>query len=34
MLLIRGRSPGKDRASLIDATIIATGLGLLSWVFR
>jgi diguanylate cyclase (GGDEF)-like protein len=33
MLLIRGRSPGRDRASLIDATIIATGLGLLSWVF-
>jgi diguanylate cyclase (GGDEF)-like protein len=33
VLLIRGRSPGRDRASLIDATIIATGLGLLSWVF-
>jgi diguanylate cyclase (GGDEF)-like protein len=33
LLLIRGRSPGRDRASLIDATIIATGLGLLSWVF-
>jgi diguanylate cyclase (GGDEF)-like protein len=33
MLLIRVRSPGRDRASLIDATIIATGLGLLSWVF-
>jgi diguanylate cyclase (GGDEF)-like protein len=32
-LLIRARSPGRDRASLIDATIIATGLGLLSWVF-
>jgi diguanylate cyclase (GGDEF)-like protein len=31
--LIRARSPGRDRASLIDATIIATGLGLLSWVF-
>jgi diguanylate cyclase (GGDEF)-like protein len=33
VLLIRARSPGRDRASLIDATIIATGLGLLSWVF-
>jgi diguanylate cyclase (GGDEF)-like protein len=33
MLLIRARTPGRDRASLIDATIIATGLGLLSWVF-
>jgi hypothetical protein len=32
-MLIRARSPGRDRASLIDATIIATGLGLLSWVF-
>jgi len=33
MMLIRARSPGRDRASLIDAAIIATGLGLLSWVF-
>jgi signal transduction histidine kinase len=33
MLLIRGRSPGRDTASLIDATIISTGLALLSWVF-
>jgi diguanylate cyclase (GGDEF)-like protein len=33
LLLIRARSPGRDRASLIDAAIIATGLGLLSWVF-
>jgi diguanylate cyclase len=33
LLLIRARTPGRDRASLIDATIIATGLGLLSWVF-
>jgi hypothetical protein len=33
VLLIRARSPGKDRASLIDATIVATGLGLLSWTF-
>ena len=33
LLLIRARTPGSDRASLIDAAIIATGLGLLSWVF-
>jgi hypothetical protein len=33
LLLVRARTPGRDRASLIDATIIATGLGLLSWVF-
>jgi diguanylate cyclase (GGDEF)-like protein len=33
LLLIRARTPGRDRAGLIDATIIATGLGLLSWVF-
>jgi diguanylate cyclase (GGDEF)-like protein len=33
VLLVRARSPGRDVASLIDATIIATGLGLLSWVF-
>jgi diguanylate cyclase (GGDEF)-like protein len=33
VLLIRARTPGRDRASLIDAAIIATGLGLLSWVF-
>jgi diguanylate cyclase (GGDEF)-like protein len=33
LLLIRARTPGRDRASLIDAAIIATGLGLLSWVF-
>jgi diguanylate cyclase (GGDEF)-like protein len=33
LLLIRARTPGRDRASLIDATIVATGLGLLSWVF-
>jgi diguanylate cyclase len=32
-MLIRARSPGRDRASLIDASIVATGLGLLSWVF-
>ena len=33
VLVIRARTPGRDRASLIDAAIIATGLGLLSWVF-
>src|SRR5918996_1975290 len=33
LLLIRARTPGRDRASLIDAAIIATGLDLLSWVF-
>ena len=31
VLLIRARTPGRDRASLI-AAIVATGLGLLSWV--
>jgi signal transduction histidine kinase len=33
LLLARGRAHGRDVASLIDATIITTGLGLLSWVF-
>jgi len=33
LLLIRRRNIGRDRASLIDSLIIATGLGLLSWVF-
>ena len=32
-LLIRTRSPGRDRASLIDATVISTGVGMLAWVF-
>jgi len=32
-LLIRARSPGRDRASLIDATVISTGVGMLAWVF-
>jgi diguanylate cyclase (GGDEF)-like protein len=32
-VLIRGRTSGRDRAGLIDALIVATGLGLLSWVF-
>jgi signal transduction histidine kinase len=33
LLMVRGRAPGRDVASLIDATIITTGLGMLSWVF-
>jgi signal transduction histidine kinase len=33
LLLVRAQTPGRDRTSLIDAIIIATGLGLLSWVF-
>lgn len=31
--LTRARTPGRDRSRLIDATIIATGVGLLAWVF-
>ena len=33
LLLIRRRERGADRASLIDSLVIATGVGLLSWVF-
>ena len=33
VLLIRSRTPGKDRAGLIDATIITVGFGLLSWIY-
>jgi signal transduction histidine kinase len=33
LLLVRGRAPGRDAASLIDATIITIGVGMLSWVF-
>jgi signal transduction histidine kinase len=33
LLLIRARTPGRDTASLIDATIVSTGLALLAWVF-
>ena len=33
LLLIRCRTPGRDAASLLDATIITVGLGLLSWVY-
>jgi len=32
-VLIHARSPGRDRASLIDATVISTGVGMLAWVF-
>jgi diguanylate cyclase len=32
-VLIRARSPGRDRASLIDAAVISTGVGVLAWVF-
>ena len=32
-MLIRARTPGKDRAGLVDATIVATGFGLLAWAF-
>jgi signal transduction histidine kinase len=33
LLLIRQRRPGRDRASLLDATVIAAGVGLLAWEF-
>jgi diguanylate cyclase (GGDEF)-like protein len=33
LVLIRGRTTGRDRAGLIDASIIATGLTLVVWVF-
>jgi signal transduction histidine kinase len=33
LLLVRSRAPGRDAASLIDATIISTGVGMLAWVF-
>jgi PAS domain S-box-containing protein len=32
LLLTRRRSPGRDRESLIDAMIVATGVGVVSWV--
>ncbi len=32
LMLVRQRTPGGDRASLIDASVIALGAGLLSWV--
>jgi diguanylate cyclase (GGDEF)-like protein/PAS domain S-box-containing protein len=33
LLLARGRIPGGDRSSLIDALTITLGVGLLSWIF-
>lgn len=33
LLLVRGRTQEKDTASLIDAAIITTGVGLLAWTF-
>lgn len=33
LLLVRRSQPGGDRASLIDAALIATAIGLLSWVY-
>jgi diguanylate cyclase (GGDEF)-like protein/PAS domain S-box-containing protein len=33
LLMIRSRTSSRDRAALIDAIIITTGLGLLSWVY-
>jgi diguanylate cyclase (GGDEF)-like protein/PAS domain S-box-containing protein len=32
MRLVRVRTPGRDRAALIDAAIVTTGLGAVSWV--
>jgi diguanylate cyclase len=33
LLLIRSRSPGADRASLLDALVVTVGVGMVSWVF-
>jgi two-component system cell cycle response regulator len=33
VLLLRQRSPGRDRDGLLDALIVTTGIGLLAWVF-
>ena len=33
LLLVRRRSPGRDREGLIDSLIIAVGIGVISWVF-
>ena len=33
LLLVRQRTPDRDQASVLDATIVATGFGLLAWVF-
>ena len=33
LILVRRRSPGRDRAALIDSLIITIGIGVLSWVY-
>jgi diguanylate cyclase (GGDEF)-like protein/PAS domain S-box-containing protein len=33
LLLVRRRSPGRDRESIIDSLIVAVGIGVISWVF-
>lgn len=33
LLLVRRRSPGRDRASLVDSLIVGIGVGTISWVF-
>src|SRR5205807_6577698 len=33
LVLIRRRSPGRDRAALIDSLIIVIGIGVLSWIY-
>jgi signal transduction histidine kinase len=33
LALVHSRTPGSDRMSLIDAAVVATSLGVLSWVF-
>jgi PAS domain S-box-containing protein len=33
LILIRARSAGRDRGSLLDASVITVGVGLLAWVF-
>jgi diguanylate cyclase (GGDEF)-like protein/PAS domain S-box-containing protein len=33
LLLVRHRSPGRDRESMIDSLIVAIGVGVVSWIF-
>ena len=33
LLMLRSRSPGRDRVSLVDSLIVGIGVGTLSWVF-
>ena len=33
LMLVRRRSPGRDRESVIDSLIVAIGVGVISWVF-